>query len=223
MDFNHKTIKDNVAVYIRRMILSGELKPGDRIIPGDIAGRLHISRGPVREALMKLESEGLVRSNPYKGAFVTTMTEKQVNEVCSIRGLLEGYAVDLALPRITPEIIGHFENILIEMDESSKHKDIEGMVNCDIEFHSCLLKSTGHDLLYKIWADTNTTIAALFMTFYSKLNIPLKDVVIRHYGLLDAIKSKNAGKAHEAIVNHYVKMSESYTNLLRENKGELSK
>jgi DNA-binding GntR family transcriptional regulator len=120
VDFNHQTIKDNVAVYIRRMILNGELKHGDRIIPGEIAERLDKSRGSVREALMKLESEGLVRSNPYKGAFVTIMTEKQVNEVCSIRGLLEGYAVDLVLPRITPEIIGHFENILIKMDELSK-------------------------------------------------------------------------------------------------------
>lgn len=215
MDFNHLTLKDRVVLYIRQAILSGQLKPGDRIIPGEIAEKLGISRGPIREALRELEKESLVRSTPYKGTFVTTMTEKEVEEICSIRGLLEGFAVRLAIGHITQKHVKQIEEILKRMDQFANRGDAFGVAQTELEFHSWILKSANHTLLYKTWADTNTQITSLFVTFQNKLNISLKEVVKRHYDLLYPIMERNIDQAYHAVLNHYIALSEDYSRLYR--------
>ena len=96
-------LRDVVFKTLRRGILTGELKPGERLMEIHLANRLGVSRTPIREAIRKLELEGLVTMIPRRGAEVANITEKNLKDVLEVRQALESLAIELACERITPE------------------------------------------------------------------------------------------------------------------------
>ena len=106
-------LRDVVFNTLRQAILRGELKPGERLMEIQLANKLGVSRTPIREAIRKLELEGLVLMIPRKGAEVAQITEKNMQDVLEVRKALEELSVQLACERITPEQVEDFlkENI----------------------------------------------------------------------------------------------------------------
>ena len=106
-------LRDVVFKTLRQAILRGELKPGERLMEIKLANKLGVSRTPIREAIRKLELEGLVLMIPRRGAEVAEITEKSLNDVLEVRKALEELSVQLACERITPEQVEDFlkENI----------------------------------------------------------------------------------------------------------------
>ena len=106
-------LRDVVFNTLRKAILRGELKPGERLMEIQLANKLGVSRTPIREAIRKLELEGLVLMIPRKGAEVAQITEKNMQDVLEVRKALEELSVQLACERITPEQVEDFlkENI----------------------------------------------------------------------------------------------------------------
>ena len=100
---NFLPLRDVVFKTLRRAILTGELKPGERLMEIHLANRLGVSRTPIREAIRKLELEGLVTMIPRRGAEVPDITEKNLKDVLEVRRALEGLAIELACQRITEE------------------------------------------------------------------------------------------------------------------------
>ena len=96
-------LRDVVFNTLRRGILTGELKPGERLMEIHLANRLGVSRTPIREAIRKLELEGLVKMIPRRGAEVANITEKSLKDVLEVRQALEQLAIRLACARITEE------------------------------------------------------------------------------------------------------------------------
>lgn len=96
-------LRDVVFNTLRQAILKGELEPGERLMEIQLAERLGVSRTPIREAIRKLELEGLVLMIPRKGAEVAEISEKSLREVLEVRRSLEELAIELACQRITPE------------------------------------------------------------------------------------------------------------------------
>ena len=96
-------LRDVVFNTLRKAILRGELKPGERLMEIQLANKLGVSRTPIREAIRKLELEGLVLMIPRKGAEVAQITEKNMQDVLEVRKALEELSVQLACERITPE------------------------------------------------------------------------------------------------------------------------
>ena len=103
-------LRDVVFNTLRRAILKGELKPGERLMELTLAERLGVSRTPIREAIRKLELEGLVVMAPRKGAKVASITERDLNDVLEVRKGMEVLAISLACERITKEEIEHLSN-----------------------------------------------------------------------------------------------------------------
>jgi DNA-binding GntR family transcriptional regulator len=97
------TIVKNVTKSLRKAILNGTLKKGERLIQEEWADRLEVSRMPIREALTQLQMEGLVEMVPHKGAIVTPITRDDIEEIYHTRSLLEGLAVEKSLPYLTKE------------------------------------------------------------------------------------------------------------------------
>ena len=97
-------LRDVVFNTLRQAILRGELKPGERLMEIQLANKLGVSRTPIREAIRKLELEGLVLMIPRKGAEVAEITEKSLKDVLEIRRALEDLAVRLACEKITKEV-----------------------------------------------------------------------------------------------------------------------
>src|SRR6202048_2452670 len=108
----HSPLHNRVVMELRQAILSGRLKPGERLIEGRLADELGVSRNPVREAIRALASEGLIEVTARRGAAVATMTEHEARETIELRALLEGQNARLAARRQDKEIIKRIETAL---------------------------------------------------------------------------------------------------------------
>ncbi|KWW17462.1 hypothetical protein AS888_22235 [Peribacillus simplex] len=135
------TIVKHVTNSLRKAILNGTLKKGDRLIQEEWADRLEVSRMPIREALTQLQMEGLVEMVPHKGAIVTPITREDIEEIYHTRSLLEGLAVEKSLPFLTEEDMEKVKGILIEM-EGLQLSDVtnEHYIHLNAAFHETLRK-----------------------------------------------------------------------------------
>jgi DNA-binding GntR family transcriptional regulator len=143
-------LRDVVFNTLRQAILKGELKPGERLMEIQLADRLGVSRTPIREAIRKLELEGLVIMVPRKGAEVAKITEKDLNDVLEVRCALEELAVELACKKISKEQIAQLENTLEEFKEVIKGNNLTEMAEMDEKFHMMIFEATGNARLIQI-------------------------------------------------------------------------
>ena len=150
----HATIKDKVSDSLRKAILDGNLKPGQPLIQDQIAKELNVSRMPVREALRALEIEGLVTVLPFKGTFVTKYSAEDIREIYQIRMLLEGFAAEQAVRKMTPERTAEFERIMEGMKRRLAALDQKGYAEYDRAFHRLIAESSGNRRLAKLIEST---------------------------------------------------------------------
>ena len=147
---NYKPLRDVVFESLRTAILEGKLKSGQRLMEVQLAEQLGVSRTPIREAIRKLELEGLVIMLPRKGAYVADMSFKDLIDVLEIRASLEGLAASLASGRRRDEDIEGLEKLAREFEESVKSGDIEEVLKKDVEFHEYIFSLANNKKLYQI-------------------------------------------------------------------------
>ena len=143
-------LRDVVFNTLRQAILTGEFTPGERLMEIALAERLGVSRTPVREAIRKLELEGLVVMIPRKGAEVAKITEKDLRNVLEVRCALEELSASLAGERITEEEKKELKKSLEEFEEAVASKELSMIVDKDVEFHDIIFKTTKNERLIQI-------------------------------------------------------------------------
>ena len=143
-------LRDVVFNTLRQAILKGELEPGERLMEIQLAGRLGVSRTPVREAIRKLELEGLVVMIPRKGAEVASITEKSLRDVLEVRKALEELAAELACQRMTEEEIVEAEKQLENFKKEVQSNDVTKIAEMDVEFHEMIYMGTKNERLIQI-------------------------------------------------------------------------
>lgn len=143
-------LRDVVFKTLRQAILRGELKPGERLMEIQLANKLGVSRTPVREAIRKLELEGLVLMVPRKGAEVAQITEKSLIEVLEVRKALEELAVKLACERISAEELEMLKEAEQKLENVLEDEDITVVAEADIEFHDVIYNATGNQKLIQL-------------------------------------------------------------------------
>lgn len=151
MDINdYLPLRDVVFNTLRQAILRGEMEPGERLMEIQLAQKLGVSRTPIREAIRKLELEGLVIMIPRKGAEVAHITEKDMRDVLEVRCTLEELAVLLACKNVNAEHIAALKaaNKVFEMAIVSK--DVVNIVEADVKFHDAIYAMTNNDRLIQI-------------------------------------------------------------------------
>jgi DNA-binding GntR family transcriptional regulator len=136
---------------LRRNIVSGELAPGSRIVELDIAGQVGTSQGPVREALQRLEREGLVQRRAHSATVVTDLVLDEMYELFSIRSLIEGFAIRHAVECITGEQCDQLAHLTDLMREEGRREDMLGLTVYDMEFHRLICKWSGNATLLRAW------------------------------------------------------------------------
>ena len=197
----YKPLRDVVFENLRGAIVEGKLKPGQRLMEVQLAEQLGVSRTPVREAIRKLELEGLVVMIPRKGAYVANMSLKDVIDVLEIRASLEGLAASLAAERITDEDIKKLESIVEEFNDSINESDVEALLRKDVEFHECIFKSTNnkklHQLINSLWEQVYRFRVTYISDYDSTVNI-----VEEHKMILDAIKRRDSKLAKQSAMQH---------------------
>jgi DNA-binding GntR family transcriptional regulator len=199
------TLRAHVVKMLSAGILSGKYRPGDRLNESQIARELNISRIPVREALSQLQEQGLVQNRERRGMFVTNIGPEEVQQISSLRLILETEALRLAQSRLTPEILAQLENLLAQMD--SWNGTLLEAAALDLEFHRTLWKASGNPYLERA---LNALTVPLFA--HKTLEHVTRDVrrwrMGHHHILLDAVTGRSDEDPQEVLLTH---MRMSYT------------
>jgi len=144
-------------------IRGGVLKPGEWLKENDLADELLVSRTPVREAIRKLEQEGYVVTVPRRGAYVASVSIRDINEIFEIRAALEALACELAAERITDEEQERLERLLVGIGRAIEEHDMERIVRTDIEFHELLYQAARNERLLIIIGNLREQLTRLFL------------------------------------------------------------
>ncbi|MBQ8232194.1 MAG: GntR family transcriptional regulator [Lachnospiraceae bacterium] len=143
-------LRDVVFNTLRQAILTGELKPGERLMEIHLANRLGVSRTPIREAIRKLELEGLVTMIPRRGAEVAQITEKSMSDVLEVRRAMDALCVELACERISDEEIMDLKAACDNFERAVRSKDAKKIAQADVELHDIIVKATGNSRLIQL-------------------------------------------------------------------------
>lgn len=203
---NIKPIRDIVYENLRKAIMDGKLQSGERIVEKDYADRMNISRTPVREALRKLEIEGLVQYIPRKGVVVNGFTKEDVIEIYTIRKALEGLAMRQVVEEITDEELAKLEKLVDDMEAADKAGDKEKVFTTCKEFNELLLNISRMPRLkgmVNMLQEYLERFRRITMSKSSRRSSAIKE----HRAIFQAIKEKDAQKA-EALVWEHLDASE---------------
>ena len=145
--FEHATVQNRVTNHLRKMILTNQIKVGERLKQDELAATLGVSRTPIREAIRQLESEGLLKILPYKGAEVMGSSLEELEGVYQIRIALEAHATRLACKNVTPEDIKALNVIVLKMSET---EEPEESLAINRDFYQYLFGLCGEPQLYQL-------------------------------------------------------------------------
>ncbi|MBQ7841557.1 MAG: GntR family transcriptional regulator [Lachnospiraceae bacterium] len=143
-------LRDVVFNTLRQSILTGELKPGERLMEIHLADKLGVSRTPIREAIRKLELEGLVTMIPRRGAEVAQITEKSLRDVLEVRRALDALAAELACERITEEKLEQLRAACDNFEAETRKGNANQVALADVAFHDIILEASGNDKLVQM-------------------------------------------------------------------------
>jgi DNA-binding GntR family transcriptional regulator len=191
---------------LRERILSGVLKPGERLLEEQLAADLGISRPPLREALRMIQSEGLVQSLPRRGMIVAPLDEKDAWEITTLRSALERTAIELALPIRQPEQLTECRQALSAMSAAAATNSRGPFVEASFRFHLAVVQLARHERLTAVfkslYLQMQLCMALNVRTREEQLGESLKANVKRHEELLHLIECGNVKKVLAAFVGH---------------------
>lgn len=194
-------LRDVVFQTLRKAILTGELKPGERLMEIHLASKLGVSRTPIREAIHKLELEGLVTILPRRGAMVSEISERGLKDVLEVRRDLDSFCAELASERITEEDKKRLVDANEAFNEAVKTKDATIMAKADVAFHDIIIEATGNERLV---AMINNLAEQIFRYRFEYIKDETKrdNIIKEHKNLMDAIIKGDKLAAREASRVH---------------------
>lgn len=207
-------LRDVVFNTLRRAILRGELKPGERLMEIQLANKLGVSRTPIREAIRKLELEGLVLMVPRKGAEVAEITEKNLRDVLEVRCALEELAVQLACDRIDPERMQQLLDAAAHFRDILGTADITELGEADEAFHDVIFQATGNRRLIQLLNNLREQMYRYRIEYLKKKEC-YPQLLEEHASIIQAIREHDKEKATEITVQHINNQVDTVVDTLR--------
>lgn len=195
------SLRGKVYDRIREDILNGVYKEHEELKEATLGKMMDVSRTPVREALRQLELEGLVEIIPNKGARVTGITKKDIEDIYQIRYLLEGLSARWATEHVTEEQLDKMEETLYLTEFHAKKGNFTQVYELDSQFHELMYEASGSKLLNHILSDFHMYVTRIRKTSLA-LDNRSKNSTEEHRAILEAIKERNADKAEECAHIH---------------------
>lgn len=198
-------LREHITQRISRAILDGTYAFGARLAESVIAEQLGVSRAPVREALSALEQDGIVTQVPRRGYFVVDFTNKDIEEVYSLRLLLEIAALHRVVPHISEQDVVEMQHIVDALGEAAlAQEDPDAIVALDLSFHEEICRMADHSRLFSAWnslrLQTQLLLGVTSKTHYEYPDQPRQ----LHQHILDAIRERDAKRAEAALTDHVV-------------------
>jgi len=198
---NKDTLQKLAYESIRREVIRGTLKWGDRLSEESLASSLNISRTPVREAIFQLEKEGLVEKNPHKSFFVRRFTQEEIEEIFRLRSALEPLVIDSIMKKTEREWLSLLEENVRKSQDALIQSKIGSLIDLITEFHEILYKAAGSPKLSAILhglggeAFVNRCLAVKIEGVY-------EDFIAQHVRLADALRLKDKSLVNEIMRVH---------------------
>jgi DNA-binding GntR family transcriptional regulator len=228
MDFSinddRRTLQGQVRETVRSALASGAFAPGVRINEVDLSTSLGVSRGTLREALRRLEQEGLLVSVPHRGTFVRDLTPEEVSQVYGVRFALESYAAQCVATRLTPELKATLNERIDDLKRNVDASDFTSAISSDLHMHEAICEASGNPFLVEQWRSLVGLIAAVMHTAGPELLRPLQDPA-EHVALLESIESGDPRRIEDTWRAHFDKGAETVAEVVRrrhETLGDLS-
>ena len=212
-------LRDVVFQTLRQAILRGELEPGERLMEIHLANRLGVSRTPIREAIRKLELEGLVVMIPRRGAIVASITEKDLKDVLEVRRTLEIMAGEIACERITPELLEQLKNTGHEFMVRKDTNDFTSLAEVGVKFHDIIYAATGNQRLISILNNLREQMYR-YRLEYLKDTGSHERLNSEHYEIYEGIRNGDKETVKAAIGRHIDNQRDAILAAIRENKTE---
>ena len=213
-------LRDVVFNTLRQAILKGELKPGERLMEIQLANKLGVSRTPVREAIRKLELEGLVLMIPRKGAEVAEITRQDMEDVLEVRTALEELAVKDACDHITDAQLSELKKASNEVKKALlEGKDLVTCADADMHFHDVILSATNNRRLIQMLNNLSEQMYRYRME-YLKDERTHKTLIEEHDAIRRALKKHDKVKAGAAIRVHIDNQKRSILESLTEKEED---
>lgn len=196
------TAEQEAYLHLQRALRLGRYKPGDRLIPEDIAGEIGMSRMPVREAFRRLAADGLVTLRPNRGCVVAGLTQDEIHETFEIRSVLEGLAVRLATPHMTADIFEELERLLDRMERAGQSGSSDWVARHQ-EFHAIIYNLSNRPKLIRQITALHVAIEPYMRIWFDYVNKPLS-AREEHQTLIDALRSGDPAQAEAVMQEHII-------------------
>jgi len=204
-----KSLTEIPTAQIREEIINGELALGEMLSESGMAGSLGISKTPVREALVRLESEGLVTIVPQKGTFVFTVTGKELADMCTVRSALETTALKVSYQHTRSELAAGLLSIIAQMTSALASKDIATYLKLDTQYHRELFEHSDNSYLLGAYRIIDAKMAAL-RTRLGSDPVHVEKSYRQHVEIAEAIGKSRLQVALKVLGGHISQHSGSY-------------
>lgn len=202
---------DRAAKQISQAVLCGEIPLDKPLRENALMSELGVSRNTVREALLLLQSEGLVEILPHRGAYVSSLTGRQILETYSLRAILEPYAARLAMSRhaLDGNVLAELRQLVLAMQEAQLAGDLFHTIAADADFHFIISRASGHELLTSICMGLLTRTRLSILGILQSEPVPPLDAD-DHLEIVGAIEEGNCRKLRSAIGHHLARAVRSH-------------
>ncbi|MBD5532664.1 MAG: GntR family transcriptional regulator [Lachnospiraceae bacterium] len=207
-------LRDVVFNTLRQAILRGELKPGERLMEIHLAEKLGVSRTPIREAIRKLELEGLVTMIPRRGAEVARITEKNLRDVLEVRRELDAFSCELACDRITKQEGEELHQACEEFAAATATRDATVIAEADVKLHDIIVHAAGNERLTEILNNLSEQMYRYRFEYIKDTN-NYEKLVEEHRIIYESILNKDKQTAAQTARIHIDNQERSILNLLR--------
>jgi DNA-binding GntR family transcriptional regulator len=197
----NETLADRIADRLKRLIVTGEIKPGQKLVEKDIAAAFNVSRTPLREALARLVNDGLAIGIPYRGIFVRQITLRQVQDIYELRIAIEGLAATLAAQRADTSEIAMLRDLLVAMDKQQAGDDSAELKLLNERFHRMIAIASGNALLVARLDELWTWVTLSRTTAWSATGRgnTSRD---EHHAIYEAIRARDPVQARALAEDH---------------------
>lgn len=191
------------AIYrtLREAVLDGVLSPGERLSENDLASELGVSRTPIREALLRLESERLIWRPSGRSAVVSRLTEEEILDVYSVRGTLDGLAAELAAMNANPPQISKLAWVNSQMKDAADAGEFDTMARLNLEYHEALAEASGNGLLVYLMTQVHSRVRRFPSTTFAHPGRAL-EAIDEHVAIIEALEAGRADEARSLAKDH---------------------
>lgn len=203
-----ETLSDHIFKKIQAAIVKGEIAPGSKISEPELARQHGVSRGPLREALHRLEGQKLLVRVPHAGARVVSLSQQELSELYEIRESLEGMACRLAAERMPRAEIAELRGVLEAHERDAAFQAGLGYYQQegDYDFHYRIVKGSGNQMLFRMLCDELYQLARMYRIQYSTTPNRPRQAYAEHHRILDAIADRD-GELAEILMRRHIRVS----------------